>query len=70
MVHLVQVRQQSPWLYPDSWFNLTSWKAVQDRCLKVLHGFTKQVVGVHEMWWKIFETFKQHASITLTSLYT
>ncbi len=44
MVHLVQTRQRSPWIWSDLLFGLSSWKAVQDKCLGVLHGFSRQVI--------------------------
>lgn len=44
MLHLVQVRQKSPWLYPDFLFNLFGWGGKQKQYLDVMHGFTKRVI--------------------------
>nr|QST15034.1 CYP4C34-like protein 2 [Diaphanosoma celebensis] len=41
---IVQTRQLRPWLQPDALFNFTSMAGVQSECLKILHGFTDQVI--------------------------
>ncbi|KAL5018624.1 hypothetical protein ScPMuIL_004346 [Solemya velum] len=41
---LVQQRMRSPWLWPDALFYLIGDGREADKCLSVLHGFTKKVI--------------------------
>ena len=45
IVHMLQVRQKSPWLFPDFLWKLSSWKTKENHYLDVLHGFTKSVIA-------------------------
>ncbi|PSN53242.1 Cytochrome P450 4C1 [Blattella germanica] len=44
MCDLIMYRSFRPWLYSDILFSFTSLAKVQNRCLKVLHGTTDQVI--------------------------
>ena len=43
MTELIQMRQRSPWLWPDIVYYLTPSGREHNQCLKILHGFTNKV---------------------------
>ena len=45
LLHILQVRQKSPWLYPDLLFMLSPMYWKQRTYLKILHDFTKNVIA-------------------------
>ncbi|XP_078382587.1 cytochrome P450 4V2-like [Oculina patagonica] len=44
MSELIQMRQRSPWLFPDIVYYFTPSGREHNRCLKILHGFTNKVI--------------------------
>ncbi|KAJ7382904.1 Cytochrome P450 4V2 [Desmophyllum pertusum] len=44
MTELIQMRQRSPWLWPDIVYYLTPSGREHNQCLKILHGFTNKVI--------------------------
>ncbi|XP_048760771.2 cytochrome P450 4V2-like isoform X1 [Ostrea edulis] len=44
MTELVLQRQRTPWYWPDFLYNTIGHGKEHDRCLRILHGFTKKVI--------------------------
>ncbi|XP_061191272.1 cytochrome P450 4V2-like isoform X2 [Saccostrea echinata] len=44
MTELVLQRQRTPWYWPDFLYNTIGYGKEHDRCLQILHGFTKKVI--------------------------
>lgn len=51
MTELVLQRQRTPWYWPDFLYNTIGHGKEHDRCLRILHGFTKKVS------WKYYTCF-------------
>ncbi|XP_062594490.1 cytochrome P450 4V2-like isoform X2 [Saccostrea cucullata] len=44
MTELVLQRQRTPWYWPDFLYNTIGYGKEHDKCLQILHGFTKKVI--------------------------